>query len=107
MCSFQRLDNLFEWDEIQQGHVLGAFFWLHWVSQVPGGMLARKYGTKKVFGLANLCISLMAYLIPFCAKWSFGALVAIRSLQGIVSVSWNTFASIQLNSLIFTSKPKI
>nr|XP_018909283.1 PREDICTED: sialin-like [Bemisia tabaci] len=85
----KRLDNLFEWDEIQQGHVLGAFFWLHWVSQVPGGMLARKYGTKKVFGLANLCISLMAYLIPFCAKWSFGALVAIRSLQGIVSgFSW-------------------
>ncbi|KAL9702381.1 hypothetical protein quinque_005899 [Culex quinquefasciatus] len=36
----------FEWNEYEQGLVLGAFFWLHWVTQIPGGVLARKYGTK-------------------------------------------------------------
>ncbi|KAE8747675.1 hypothetical protein FOCC_FOCC005654 [Frankliniella occidentalis] len=56
------LDEGFDWDERQQGLVLGAFFWLHWAMQVPGGVLARRYGTKLVFGLANLIPVLLTLL---------------------------------------------
>ncbi|XP_026294582.1 sialin-like isoform X1 [Frankliniella occidentalis] len=79
------LDEGFDWDERQQGLVLGAFFWLHWAMQVPGGVLARRYGTKLVFGLANLIPVLLTLLVPVVAYWDYRALLAIRFLQGLIA----------------------
>ncbi|KAK3919329.1 Vesicular glutamate transporter 2.2 [Frankliniella fusca] len=78
-------DEGFDWDERQQGLVLGAFFWLHWVMQVPGGILARRYGTKLVFGLANLIPVLLTLAVPAVAYWDYRALLAVRFLQGLVA----------------------
>ncbi|XP_049854263.1 sialin-like [Schistocerca gregaria] len=76
-------ENRFDWDEHQQNSVMGALFWLYWVAQVPGGMLAQHYGTKKVFGIGNLMISLIALLVPLFASLDYRALVALRVFQGI------------------------
>lgn len=77
----------FDWDEHQQGMVLGAFFWLYWSTQVPGGVLARRYGTKLVFGLGNLVPALLAFAIPAASRTHYGALLFIRLAQGCISVS--------------------
>ncbi|XP_026474879.1 sialin-like [Ctenocephalides felis] len=74
----------FIWDEYQQGLILGAFFWLHWITQVPGGILARKYGTKLVFGLSNFLGCLFCFITPLSAYMNYQALIFLRVIQGIV-----------------------
>jgi MFS family permease len=77
----------FEWDEKQQSLILGSFFWLFWVTQIPGGMLAQRYGTKLIFGLANCVPCVLSFLIPLCARLDYRALVFLRALQGCIAVS--------------------
>ncbi|XP_073844165.1 sialin-like [Musca autumnalis] len=75
----------FNWNEYQQGLVLGSFFWLHWLSQIPGGILGKKYGTKLVFGLSNGIGCWLCFLIPAAAHWDYRVLIALRVLQGLVA----------------------
>ncbi|XP_021707463.1 sialin [Aedes aegypti] len=82
-------DDGFEWDEYEQGLVLGAFFWLHWLTQVPGGVLARKYGTKMVFGVANAVGCWLCFLMPLASYLDYRLLIFLRALQGLIcGVSW-------------------
>ena len=81
------LQSKFDWDEKQQSLILGGFFWLHWVCQVPGGILAQQYGTKLVFGLSNFMPCLLSFFIPLCASLDYRALVFLRVLQGFIGVS--------------------
>ncbi|PSN34790.1 hypothetical protein C0J52_06210 [Blattella germanica] len=82
-------ESRFDWDEKQQSLILGGFFWLHWVCQVPGGILAQHYGTKLIFGVSNFTTCLLCYLIPFCASLDFRVLVFLRVLQGFIAgLAW-------------------
>ncbi|XP_005176881.1 vesicular glutamate transporter 1-like [Musca domestica] len=74
----------FNWNEYQQALVLGSFFWAHWLTQIPGGIMAKKYGTKLVFGLANVLGCWLCFLIPATARWDFRALIVLRVLQGLI-----------------------
>ncbi|XP_058459234.1 sialin [Malaya genurostris] len=79
----------FEWNEYEQGLVLGAFFWLHWITQVPGGILARKYGTKLVFGLSNAIGCWLCFLMPLASYLDLRIIIFLRVIQGlIVGVAW-------------------
>ncbi|XP_044763029.1 sialin isoform X1 [Coccinella septempunctata] len=77
------LSPTYPWNEKEQGILLGAFFWLHWLTQVPGGILAAKYGTKLVFGLSNFIGVLLALLIPTAASFGYRYLLLLRVIQGI------------------------
>lgn len=80
---------MFEWDEHQQNTVMGAFFWLHMILQIPGGLLAQKYGAKSIFGLSNGVVALLTCAIPISAKFDYKALVLLRVTQGLISgASW-------------------
>lgn len=82
-------NDRFTWSEYDQGLALGAYYWFHWISQLPGGILARRYGTKFVFGFANFLTALLGFLIPFATRYHLNALVFIRVLQGLVAgVVW-------------------
>ncbi|XP_076752859.1 sialin-like [Xylocopa sonorina] len=85
-----KVDNdRFEWNEYQQGLALGAYYWLHWLTQLPGGLLARRYGTKLVYGLANFMTAILGFLIPFMTRYHLYALICLRVLQGLVAgVVW-------------------
>lgn len=74
----------FVWNEKVQGYVLGSFFWLHWVTQVPGGLLASKYGTKRVFGFSNFSGVVLCFFIPYFAKLGSMYLMALRLVQGLL-----------------------
>ncbi|XP_066993783.1 sialin isoform X2 [Anabrus simplex] len=74
----------YAWNEYQQGLILGGFFWLHWISQIPGGVLAQRYGTKKVYGLSNVAMCVVGFLIPPLAAYDYRLVVFIRLLQGFI-----------------------
>ena len=75
----------FEWDSKRQNEVLGAFFLLHWTTQLPGGMLASRYGTKLVFGLANFIGCVTCIFVPITAYLNYNAMILLRLVQGIVA----------------------
>ncbi|XP_025413767.1 vesicular glutamate transporter 1-like isoform X2 [Sipha flava] len=82
-------ENVFDWDERQQNTVKGAFFWLHMVLQIPGGLLAQKFGAKSIFGFSNGLVALLTCAIPFMAKLNFEALLLLRIVQGLIAgVAW-------------------
>nr|CAD7402565.1 unnamed protein product [Timema cristinae] len=88
----------YDWDEYQQGLVLGAFFWLYWLTQIPGSLLAQRYGTKLVFGLSNFIQCLLACLIPAAARIDYRALIFIRFLQGVIGgLAWPAMHKLSAN----------
>ncbi|KAJ8981707.1 hypothetical protein NQ317_017751 [Molorchus minor] len=74
----------FDWNEKEQGSILGSFFWVHWATQIPGGLLASRYGTKLVFGLSNFTGALCTFAMPFLANMGSAYLIAIRVFQGLL-----------------------
>lgn len=75
---------------MQKNRVLGAYFWIHWMTQIPGGLLAKRYGTKIVFGATNFVVSAMCFIIPMAAYWDIRALIVLRILQGFIAVGYFT-----------------
>lgn len=70
-----------------QGLLLGSFYWVHWVTQIPGGILAKKYGTKIIFGLANVIGCWICFALPIVSYLSFEWLLWLRLFQGLICVS--------------------
>lgn len=80
-------DGPFAWEKDIQGHILGAFFYGYLVSQVPGGLLAERFGGKWVL-VGSLGLSTLAtVLTPVAARASYVLLIFLRVLCGIGSVS--------------------
>ncbi|KAF5279363.1 hypothetical protein FQA39_LY05473 [Lamprigera yunnana] len=75
----------FEWTEYEQSLVLGAFFWLHWLTQIPGGVLANRFGAKLVFGLGNFIGILLCFFIPTVSLLSYKWLIVLRIVQGFIA----------------------
>jgi MFS family permease len=65
--------------------VLGSFYWLNWATQLPGGILAAKYGTKLIFGWANFIPVLLCFITPLATYLDYRFLVAIRIISGATS----------------------
>ncbi|GAV05726.1 hypothetical protein RvY_15809-2 [Ramazzottius varieornatus] len=72
----------FVWDSQTQGIILGSFFYGYIFTQLAGAEIAKRYGPKHPFGFSVLISGLLALLIPTAARWSTGALITIRTLQG-------------------------
>ena len=80
------LQGEFNWTRGEQGNILGSFFWGHVLTQIPGGILAQRYGPKWPLGLGILFTSLLTLLIPTAARMGIPYLMAVRVLQGLVGV---------------------
>jgi ACS family sodium-dependent inorganic phosphate cotransporter-like MFS transporter 5 len=81
--------NGFKWDEYEQSRVLGSFFWLHWLTQLPGGILAGKYGTKFIFGFSNFLACVLCIITPIACYLDVRLMIALRIIQGLISgVAW-------------------
>ena len=88
---FQIDDGPFNWDKSLQGHILGSFFYGYVISQIPGGMLAEKYGGKWVFFFFLLLSTIATVLTPVAATISPYVLIAVRIICGLGSVSITIF----------------
>ncbi|CAL4061831.1 unnamed protein product, partial [Meganyctiphanes norvegica] len=73
----------FEWSETMQGVLIGSFYYGYLVMQVIGGRLSEKYGSKWIFGLCVMSGGLFALVTPIAARTHYGAVVAVRVLQGL------------------------
>ncbi|XP_049799573.1 sialin-like [Schistocerca nitens] len=78
-------EERFPWTMEQQSLALGAFYWSYVVALVPGGLLAQRFGAKRVFGGANLLCAFASLLIPVAARTHLFLLVAVRLVQGAAS----------------------
>ena len=80
-------DGEFDWDSDTQGLVLGAFYWGYIITQIPGGLLAEKYGGKYVFGGGVLLTAICSMFTPLAARHGgSSAMIVIRVLTGMSEV---------------------
>ena len=80
----------FEFSQTKMGTVFSAFVLGYTLFQVPGGMLADRWGTKKVLGWAMVSWSLFTFLTGLIGQISvltglgvFNALITLRFVFGI------------------------
>ena len=80
----------FQFSQTRMGTVFSAFVLGYTLFQVPGGMLADRWGTKKVLGWAMVSWSLFTFLTGLIGKISLltglgvlNTLIALRFLFGI------------------------
>ncbi|CAG0913241.1 unnamed protein product [Notodromas monacha] len=95
VCSFGKLRNKsdevdvkaaegeFDWDEVTQGLILGSFFWGYMITQIPGGILVKRYGSKWVLGIGCLLAAVVSVLTPTAARHSVFMLMAARVCEGL------------------------
>ncbi|XP_058802305.1 sialin-like isoform X2 [Phymastichus coffea] len=79
----------FDWSPEIQSIIIGSFYWCYILSQVVGGVLTQYFGTKTVFGGSQLLTAICSLLIPVAADFHYGAIIALRSIQGVASgLTW-------------------
>ena len=79
--------GIFNWDPQTQGLVLGAFFYGYAATQIISGVISDKVGGKVVILVGLLWTSVLSLLTPIVTiAGGFGALFAIRLLEGLGSV---------------------
>jgi len=70
-----------------QGIVLSSFFYGYVTTQIPGGMLAEKFGGKRLLLFGVFWTALLTILTPVLTRLGdFPAIVATRVLEGIGEV---------------------
>ncbi|XP_067626518.1 putative inorganic phosphate cotransporter isoform X2 [Eurosta solidaginis] len=77
-------DGDFAWSSSLQGYILSSFFYGYVITQIPFGILAKKYGAMGFLGWGMLINSVFAFLVPVAAyKGGVFGLCAIRFIQGL------------------------
>lgn len=71
----------YEWDQSDQGNILGAFFYSYIVLQVPVAILAQKYGGKWIVAISLIGSGVVNLLTPLIAS-SYLLLITSRILLG-------------------------
>jgi MFS family permease len=70
-----------------QGIVLASFFYGYVTTQLPGGMLAERFGGKRLLLFGIFWTSVLTILTPPLTRvGGFAAIVAVRVLEGIGEV---------------------
>jgi MFS family permease len=88
------------------GTLLSAFFYGYLTTQLLGGWLATRYGSKPVMLAGVLGPSLLTLLTPVLAPYS-DALIALRVLEGVVEVCLAMVFLPSLLSISYLSLPLI
>ncbi|XP_017490863.1 PREDICTED: putative inorganic phosphate cotransporter [Rhagoletis zephyria] len=75
----------YNWSEQTKSYLLSSFFWGYFITQIPGGQLAHKYGGKIMLLVSVTVSSFLAILTPLSARIGDWKLVfALRLTQGLV-----------------------
>lgn len=81
----------FDLSNTQKGLLVSSFFLTYTLFQIPGGMLADRFGGKKVAAFSMLTWSLFTALTALTR--GFGALLAVRALFGIAQAPFTGAAA--------------
>ncbi|XP_014787303.1 uncharacterized transporter slc-17.2 [Octopus bimaculoides] len=77
----------FEWGDTLQSHMLAGFFYGYIGTNILGGILADKYGGKRIVGTSVLAASILAILHPSLSRVSGYFTLVLRILTGMASGS--------------------
>uniref|UniRef100_A0AAG5DLK9 Putative inorganic phosphate cotransporter n=1 Tax=Anopheles atroparvus TaxID=41427 RepID=A0AAG5DLK9_ANOAO len=78
------VDGEFIWSTSMQGYILSSFFYGYVITQIPFGLLAKRYGAMRFLGWGMLLNSVFAFLVPLAARQGgAGWLIAVRFIQGL------------------------
>jgi len=81
-------DGEFSWNEKYQGFVLAGFFYGYAIGQLPGGILAERFGGKLVFGVGTLLTGVLTVLSPLAVRQLGGdVFFVVRFFEGLTQVS--------------------
>lgn len=81
----------FNWNEVEQGIILGSFFYGYMLTQLPGGIVSQKYGGKWPLGLGIFITAIFALLTPLAARTHVSLLIGARIIQGLGEVCKTNF----------------
>ncbi|KAJ1524730.1 hypothetical protein ONE63_009613 [Megalurothrips usitatus] len=76
-------DGEFIWETATQSFILSAFFYGYVLTQIPFGIMAKKYGAKYFLGVGMLVNSVFGLLVPEAARWGLAPLIVVRFVQGL------------------------
>ena len=76
-------DGEFVWDSTMQGYLLSSFFYGYVITQIPFGILAKRYGSKYFLGVGMLINSVFGLLVPMSARSGYYWLMVVRFIQGL------------------------
>ncbi|XP_034254262.1 putative inorganic phosphate cotransporter isoform X2 [Thrips palmi] len=76
-------DGEFMWDTQTQSFILSSFFYGYVLTQIPFGIMAKKYGAKYFLGVGMLVNSVFGLLVPVSARWGTLPLSIVRFVQGL------------------------
>jgi ACS family sodium-dependent inorganic phosphate cotransporter len=62
----------FKWSSLEQGYLLGGWFYGYITSQVLGGMLADRYNPVKQFGWGIFITAFLSLLTPLSTSLLMG-----------------------------------
>ncbi|KAL4188441.1 hypothetical protein AMTRI_Chr08g160150 [Amborella trichopoda] len=77
------LASRYGWDSTFLGIVQSSFLWGYLVSSVAGGLMADKYGGKRVMAWGVAVWSLTTFLTPWAADHSTIMLLIVRTIFGL------------------------
>nr|XP_057914003.1 sialin [Doryrhamphus excisus] len=75
--------SVYDWDTETQGWILGSFFYGYILTQIPGGYLAGRFGSKWLLGFGILVTVVFTLLTPLAADLGASYLIGVRILEGI------------------------
>lgn len=74
----------FPWSSSLQGYILSSFFYGYVITQIPFGILAKKFGALRFLGWGMFVNSVFAFLVPVAAReGGVWGLCAVRFIQGL------------------------
>uniref|UniRef100_A0A1B0EX30 Putative inorganic phosphate cotransporter n=1 Tax=Lutzomyia longipalpis TaxID=7200 RepID=A0A1B0EX30_LUTLO len=77
-------DGEFAWSTSLQGYILSSFFYGYVITQIPFGILSKRYGALRFLGWGMFINSVFAFLVPVAARQGgFGWLIVVRFIQGL------------------------
>ncbi|XP_034254948.1 putative inorganic phosphate cotransporter [Thrips palmi] len=76
-------DGPFVWQSPEQSIILSSFFYGYVVTQIPFGILAKRYGAKYFLGVGMLINSVFGVLVPLAAYQGEGWMITVRFIQGL------------------------
>ncbi|XP_066258483.1 putative inorganic phosphate cotransporter isoform X1 [Euwallacea similis] len=76
-------DGEFVWETDLQGYILSSFFYGYVITQIPFGILAKKYGNIYFLGIGMLINSVFGLLVPAAAHMGVWWLIVVRFIQGL------------------------
>lgn len=83
ISSEQPYNGEFNWDSKTQGFVLSAFGYGFVLTQVPAGILASKFGGKRVFGIGIFVSGVLNLLMPVVVRAGVEYAIAIQVMIGL------------------------